>query len=65
MTETKENKMSTQTIRYYAVALNPDGEIGQLSIVRKLGKHSSATWTGKTYPNMKEARADLIRLNCG
>ena len=57
--------MNTRTIQYYAVALNSDGKIGQLLVIRKLGKHASATWTGKTYRNMKAARTDLIRLNCG
>lgn len=53
-----------RTIKYFAVAFNDDGKIGQLFVVRTLGKHASATWTGKIYRNMKAANAGLTRLNC-
>lgn len=56
--------MGTRTIRYYAVAINGDGDIGQLFVIRKLGRHASATWTGKTYGSMREAAKDMARLNC-
>jgi len=52
-------------IKYYAVVRNLHGEIEQLLVVRKGGKTHSITFTGKLYKTMKEARTDLIRLNCG
>lgn len=53
-----------KTIKYFACALNDDGKIGQLLVIRKLGKHVGATWTGKVYRDMRDANSDLTRLNC-
>jgi len=56
----KEGKM----IQYYAIALNNKDKIEQLLVTRKNGKPFSQEWMGKIYKTTKEAKADLIRLNC-
>lgn len=50
-------------ITYYAVALTPDGRIGQLLVTRR-GSSSVQEWTGKTYKSHGEAYRDLVQLNC-
>jgi len=61
----RDDPVFRMAIKYYAVVKNLHGEIEQLLIVRKGGKTHSITSTGKLYKTMKEARTDLIRLNCG
>lgn len=62
-------KAGHRTITYYAVALNPDGRIGQLLVTRVVAAgvkvSGSQEWTGVTYRSHREAAADLRRLNCG
>ena len=48
---------------YYAIALRPDGKIGQMLVRRENGKQVSQVWTAVTYANHKAALADLSRLN--
>lgn len=49
-------------VTYYAVALTPDGRIGQLLVKRGPGVKSQE-WTGVIYKTMTAANADLWRLN--
>jgi len=49
-------------IKYYAYAF--DGKnIGQL-LVTVINGRTSQEWTGKKYGTVKEASADMERLNC-
>lgn len=52
-----------RTIRYFAYARNPDGQIGQLLVTR--GTTRAQEWTGVTYRNDAAAQEDMARLNCG
>lgn len=51
-------------ITYYAVALTPSGKIGQLFVTRENGRQVSQEWTGVTYRTQRDAKTDLVRLNC-
>lgn len=58
----------SQSIRYYAVALNPDGRVGLLLVLKAPGVPGGVqTWTGDTWPNTaagnREAMAETGRLN--
>jgi hypothetical protein len=57
-------KQNKNTIKYFAYAVNAQGKIEQLLIVRKNGKQVSQVWQGKTYLTTEEANRDMIRLNC-
>ena len=57
--------MARKEIQYYAFAKNDKSKIEQLLVTRRDGKPFSQTWTGKLYKSVKEAEADMIRLNCG
>jgi hypothetical protein len=60
-----------KTIRYYAVALNPQGRIAQMLVTRVmaapgvLAEPMRMEWTGVTYKSNRAAAEDIRRLNCG
>jgi hypothetical protein len=60
-----------KTISFYAVALRPDGRIGQILVTRAmaapgvLAQPERREWTGVTYESNRAAERDMIRLNCG
>lgn len=57
------------TIRYYAVARDPQGRIGQMLVTRLMAAPGvpaappRQVWTGVTYKTEREAAKDLARLN--
>ncbi len=59
----KTHGRESTEMTYYAIALRPDGKIGQMLVRRENGKQVSQVWTAVTYANHKAALADLSRLN--
>jgi len=51
-------------IMYFAVALNDEGQIEQIKVLRRNGQLFFWDFTGTIYKSKKEAEADLIKLNC-
>jgi len=56
--------MNNKVIKYYAVVKNDKDQIEQILVHHKDGRTQSTQYTDKIYKTMKEACADLERLNC-
>lgn len=54
----------SKPITYFAFAKNKKGQIEQLRVIHPNGMPMIQCWTGKIYKSIKEAEADVERLNC-
>lgn len=45
-----------RSVQYHACALDEDGRIGMLLVVRENGRCISEEWTGETFPNTRHGQ---------